>query len=157
MTDYIKQIRQKIGHDPLLLVGCGALIINEKDELLLQQRLDNKRWGLPGGALNLGETPPEAAAREVWEETGLRVSNLRLFGIYSGPGYYSQYPNGDVCYFVIHTFYTRTYEGTLLQETDETLAHRFFARNALPDGLNETDRLTIEDWQAGRHPIRDLL
>ncbi len=45
-------------------------------------------WTLPGGGLEAGETPAEAAVREVWEETGLRTTAVRLLfeGTYQDDG-----------------------------------------------------------------------
>ncbi len=42
---YIMDLRQKIGTQPLIMVGASILIINENNELLLQLRKDNKCWG----------------------------------------------------------------------------------------------------------------
>ena len=53
--------------------------------LLLMQRSDNGAWGLPGGYVEIGESVVEAAAREVVEETGVRVEVERLVGVYSDP------------------------------------------------------------------------
>lgn len=44
--------------------------------------------GVPGGLMELGETAEETAIRDAYEETGLRVINMRLFGVYSGPDQY---------------------------------------------------------------------
>ncbi|HTY45889.1 MAG TPA: NUDIX hydrolase [Patescibacteria group bacterium] len=43
-------------------------------------------WALPGGFLDYGESLEEAAAREVKEETGLELTELRQFHTYSDPG-----------------------------------------------------------------------
>ena len=45
--------------------------------------------------MELGETVQDTARREVFEETGLRLGKLELFGMYSGPDYYKTFPNGD--------------------------------------------------------------
>lgn len=67
-TNYIEWIRSKVGHDRIILVFAGGYIRNEKGELLLQKRGDSNKWGFPGGAVELGETPEMAAIREVKED-----------------------------------------------------------------------------------------
>lgn len=51
--------------------------------MLLQRRGDTNKWGFPGGAIELGETPQMAAIREVKEETGLDVKVGRIIGVYT--------------------------------------------------------------------------
>jgi len=65
-------------------VGVGALIIEDGRVLLVKRGHPPLRgeWSIPGGALEVGETLREAAAREVCEETGLTVQVLDLLGIY---------------------------------------------------------------------------
>ena len=58
--------------------ACGALIHNDAILMVQHQELTRSYWTLPGGGLEAGETPAEAAVREVWEETGLRVRAVRL-------------------------------------------------------------------------------
>ncbi len=50
-----------------------ALIVNEKDEILIGQRTDNGIWTTPGGGNNPGETPKDTIKRELFEETGLAL------------------------------------------------------------------------------------
>ncbi|MDF4866785.1 NUDIX hydrolase, partial [Vibrio parahaemolyticus] len=45
-SDYIKEIRSKIGTMPLLIPSVAGVILNENQELLLQQKSDNT-WSLP--------------------------------------------------------------------------------------------------------------
>ncbi|MBQ5425693.1 MAG: NUDIX domain-containing protein, partial [Pseudobutyrivibrio sp.] len=96
--NYIGDLRKVIGHDTIMTVGCGVLVENEKGQVLLQKRSDNGQWCVPGGALELGETYKEAAARELREEVGIEVKELQLFGLYSGDDRMITYPNQDVVY-----------------------------------------------------------
>ena len=67
-----------------LQIAC-TFVVDRSGALLLQQRDDKAPyypnvWGLPGGAVEAGETPAEAAVRELWEEASIRPSApVRLF------------------------------------------------------------------------------
>ena len=54
--------------------AAGGIIISEKGELLMIFR--RGKWDLPKGKIDQGETPPQAAIREVKEETGLSMVEL---------------------------------------------------------------------------------
>ena len=57
-----------------------AVFIRRDDKVLMQQRKGSHgagTWSLPGGHLEFGETPEQAAEREVLEETGCQTKNLR--------------------------------------------------------------------------------
>ena len=53
--------------------------------VLIERRFAPPGWAIPGGFIDVGETAEEAAVREVREETGLDVTLLELFGVYSDP------------------------------------------------------------------------
>lgn len=146
-TNYIKEMRKQVGHAPLMTTACGVIIENSEGKILLQQRRDNGRWGIPGGAMEIGEKYVETARREVWEEVGIEVENLQLFGIYSGENKILVYPNSDICCVSCIIFRTTEYSGEILQDTEEASGHRFFDRNHLPDEINEFDKGCIEDWK----------
>lgn len=59
-----------------------AAIADEHGRLLLIQRADDGLWALPGGAIDMGETPVEGAKREALEETGLVVEATDLLGVW---------------------------------------------------------------------------
>jgi 8-oxo-dGTP pyrophosphatase MutT (NUDIX family) len=61
--------------------SVSAVIFDRRRRLLLQQRSDGGQWGLPGGAVEIGESLATAVAREVLEETGLSVVPRRLIGV----------------------------------------------------------------------------
>lgn len=64
-------------------VSVAAIIINENDEVLLLDhvlRLSSS-WGIPGGFVDRGEQPEDALKRELREETGLELNNIKLFRV----------------------------------------------------------------------------
>ncbi|MET9783625.1 NUDIX hydrolase [Nocardiopsis alba] len=67
---------------PLHSVSVAGAVVREDGRLLTIRRADNGRWELPGGVLELAETPKEGVRREVWEETGVHVQVGRLTGVY---------------------------------------------------------------------------
>ena len=64
-------------------VSAAAIITNPKGEVLLLNHLlrPYSGWGLPGGFLNAAEQPEEAIRRELREETGLELENLKMFSV----------------------------------------------------------------------------
>ena len=62
-----------------LAVGDGA-VIDDAGRILLIQRADNHKWAMPGGALEVGETPAQGVQREVLEETGISCQAVALIG-----------------------------------------------------------------------------
>ncbi|VDH01089.1 RNA pyrophosphohydrolase [Lysinibacillus sphaericus] len=146
--NYIQNMRKLIGHETLFTVGCGVMIV-KNDQLLLQHRIDEDSWCIPGGVMELGETFEETVKREATEETGLSVDKLELFGIYSGEDCYAEYSNGDQVYSVQVIFIAHSTSGELLQEGEESREHRFFAPHNLPDNLNLRQKSFILDWARG--------
>ncbi|MCP8970831.1 NUDIX hydrolase [Ectobacillus ponti] len=133
---YMEEIRELVGTRPLIMVGSAVLVTNEQHEILLQLRSDTGDWGVPGGAMEPGETIEETAARELLEETGLSSRNLRFLGVLSGKEFYYRYPHGDEVYNVIHVFQTDRVQGEL-QTDDEGIALKYFPIDRLPK-LNMT-------------------
>ncbi|EON72741.1 NUDIX hydrolase [Lysinibacillus sphaericus] len=148
MNDYIKTMRQMIGHETLLTIGCGAIIEDDIGRILLQKRTDNNIWGIPGGILEIGETYEETVKREVFEETNLILNNVSLFGLYSGKNGFAEYSNGDKVFSVQIIFYSNDYQGTL-QINDESSELHFVSRNEIPLNLNPHQAPFIMDWHNG--------
>jgi 8-oxo-dGTP diphosphatase len=65
------------------LVGVGAVVIRGAEILMIKRGKPPREgsWSLPGGLQELGETVHEAAAREVMEETGIRITNIALLDV----------------------------------------------------------------------------
>jgi 8-oxo-dGTP pyrophosphatase MutT (NUDIX family) len=129
--DYILQLRQYIGHRPILMVGAAILVVDEQDRLLLMKRSDSGRWGPPGGSTEPGERVEEAAKRETLEETGLEIGEMTLFGVFSGPELYYKYPNGDEVYNVTIVYLSRDWRGEV-QINHEHTEYRWFAVDDIP-------------------------
>jgi len=66
------------------IVGVGALIVEDGRVLLVKRGHPPLKgeWSVPGGAVEIGETLREAAAREACEETSLTVQVMDLLGVY---------------------------------------------------------------------------
>ncbi len=129
--DYIKWIRSKVGHEKIIIVYAGGCIFNKNGEVLLQKRADCNKWGFPGGAIELGETPEMAAKREVKEETGLDIEVQKLIGIYTDSDVV--YPNGDKAHSICICYEMKIIGGELVCDKDETLELKFFSLNDMPE------------------------
>jgi len=63
--NYVKYLRDRIGHDVVNFMGVNVLIINESNQILLQKRGTYPfKWGLIGGITELGESLEETAISE---------------------------------------------------------------------------------------------
>ena len=147
MSNYILDLRKTVGHRPLLQVGASVIVENEAGEVLLQLRTDNQLWGYAGGSVELDEVVEEAAARELYEETGLRAKTLELFGVFSGPDMHYTYPNGDEVSNIDIVFLCREWEGELTPQEEEVKVLRFFAAEDIPDALMPPNIRPLRLWQ----------
>lgn len=145
MKNYIKLIRKKVGHQNIFLNFVVGIIFNSKGDILLQKRGDSLKWGLPGGAVELGESFDQAARREVFEETGLTIDIKDLLGIYSGKKYHEIRSNSDETQPVVVAFYATANSGNLNVTGDETVELKYFNENKLPKIHNQQHTDIIND------------
>ena len=132
MTSYIDWIRQRVGHEKILLVFASACIRDQAGRVLWQHRADFGWWGLPGGVLELDESLPECIVREAREETGLEVEPVRLIGVYTSPDFDVTYPNGDRAQQVTACFECRIVNGRARADGNETLDLAWFEADHPP-------------------------
>lgn len=79
-----------------IVPSVNVVAVDADGRILLIHRTDNDNWALPGGAMDLGESLPEAAVRETYEETGIKVEIVCLVGIYTDPRHVILYTsNGE--------------------------------------------------------------
>lgn len=140
---YIKEIRKHIGHAPMLSAGATVAVIKD-GKILLNLRSDTNTWGIPGGALELGETLEQTAARELKEETNLSASAYLLLNVFSGPDFYFKYPNGDELYSVVTLFLAQDASGELRITDGESVQLRYFGKDELP--ILESRAAVILEW-----------
>ena len=104
ISEYLRGIRDRVGHDLVLLPAVCVLIWDDDGRLLLMQEAETRKWQTIGGMVDPDESPWDAARREALEEAGVDVRLDRVRAALGGPGYRVYYPNGDVCSYVSTVF-----------------------------------------------------
>ena len=123
----------------------AAVIPELNGKIVLVRRAMEPRsgtWVFPGGYVDMGEAVDDAARRETWEETGLRVQLERMLGVYSR--------DGDE---VVLIAYAGQVIGGELTPGDEESEAAWFSPDALPadDQLGFwSTRLALQEWLRGR-------
>lgn len=150
MNEYLKNLRDQVGHMPILVCGASVIVENEKGEILLQLRKDNNCWGYAGGLVDINEVVEEAAKRELFEETGITAHSLELFGVFSGEKMYHIYPHGDEISVVDIVYTCKDFSGEPKGDLIESLDAKFFAIDQLPDHISPVCVLALEKYLATR-------
>jgi 8-oxo-dGTP diphosphatase len=111
--------------NPSVMVGAMALIQDEHGRLLILEHTYRRKvpWGLPGGWLRSAESPEAGLAREVLEETGLRV---RVETLLAADFWGSSQ---------LDLLYRCTVQSGSYQSSDETGLHRWAPLDDLPELL----------------------
>jgi ADP-ribose pyrophosphatase YjhB (NUDIX family) len=78
----LEPLRASVFARPTPVAMGDAAVIDEEGRILLIQRADNGKWAMPGGALEVGETPAEGVEREALEETGVPCRAVSLVGVF---------------------------------------------------------------------------
>lgn len=127
--DFILRIRERLGHEPLWLVGATAVVVHE-GRLLLVKRADTGEWAPVAGIVEPGEHSADAAEREVWEEARVRAEVVKLAAVGVTREY--AYPNGDRTRFTDHTYRLRYVSGEPEVGDDESTEVGWYPLDALP-------------------------
>lgn len=134
---------ERINHIPFIQTGSAIIIRNEKDEILLQERTDRNKWGLPGGCQDLGENLRDTAVREAYEETGIKLNSneLILIDTLSGSSRKNSYPNGDIVYnnTSLYLANVKIEKGLNLKGDSETKRLKFFNLEDIPNNIMDED------------------
>jgi 8-oxo-dGTP pyrophosphatase MutT (NUDIX family) len=128
--DFIATLRAHIGHDLLWLSTAAGVVLDSDDRVLLGRRSDTGGWALPGGIIDPAEEPADAAAREIFEETGVLAVPERLVAATVSPP--MTYPNGDQVRYLELTFRCRPVGGQARVNDAESLEVGWHPLAALP-------------------------
>ena len=140
---FVLDLRRSLGHDRLFLPGvCGVVVRDDLEPrrpyVLFGRRTDNGRWSLPSGIVEPDEQPATTLAREVWEETRVRVDVGRLVLLTVDPELV--YPNGDRCQYVSMTFRCRYLDGEAAVGDDESSEVAWRPADEPPADLDDLQR-----------------
>ena len=141
ISPFIANLRRKIGHELLHLMGINAVVLNDRREILLVDSRETGLWMPIGGGVEPGEEPADTAVREVFEETGVHVEPKRLVGVYDGP--VVTYSNGDLVHYVTLVFLCRAISGQPHAHDDENRDARYFPLDQLP-AMKPDHRLSVD-------------
>ena len=137
----------RISHIPFIQTGAAIIIRNEKGQILLQERTDRNKWGLPGGCQDLGEDLRNTAVREAYEETGIIINpnEIELIDTLSGSSRKNSYPNGDIVYnnTSLYLADVSMIDASNLKGDSETKKLRFFDFNEVPENLMDRDLIKV--------------
>lgn len=125
-------------------VGCGAFILNEKNELLLQQRKKSPEagyWSIPGGRLEMFETFEEAVKREIKEEVGVDIQVIDELGICD------HIIKSEQKHWVSPSFLCKIIKGKpTIMEPDKHADLKWFSLEELPENITITTQNAIKNY-----------
>lgn len=126
---------------------CAAAILTDAEGRVLLLWQPRGTYGLPGGVVEPGETPPQAAVREAREEIGVEIGLEHLIGTYYLRG-------GGKVDMVNSVYKARVISGTPhVADKNEVLRLEWFAPGALPTPINNDARVAVPDFWAGRRGV----
>jgi predicted kinase/ADP-ribose pyrophosphatase YjhB (NUDIX family) len=134
ISPHVRNLRDKVGHDLLLLPSTAVLPRDGAGRLLLVRLIDTGNWATIGGAVEPDESPRESAVREAKEESGVTVRLGGVLGVLGGPEYRVTYPNGDQTAYIVTVFDATVIAGAPRPDGDETSEVGWFKPEELPLG-----------------------
>ncbi|WP_028778783.1 NUDIX domain-containing protein [Shimazuella kribbensis] len=129
-----------------IVPAASAVVIDDKNRILLQKRRDNNLWSLPGGGMELGESIEETIVREVMEETGFNVEVVKCIGIYTDPKHVIEYSDGEIRQQFSICFACQIIDGSM-QVSSESKEVEFISLDQLENlEMHPAQRVRINDY-----------
>jgi 8-oxo-dGTP pyrophosphatase MutT (NUDIX family) len=134
-----------------MVPSVNVVVVNDAGEILMIRRSDNGNWAVPGGAIDLGESLTEAAARETREETGIECRITGIVGIYTDPRHIILYTSNGEARQEFSIVLTATATGGQPTPSDESTEVRWVPSDDLAGyQMDRSMRLRLEHYLAGR-------
>lgn len=127
-------------YDPKVAV---IVLVEHAGAVLLVRRgvsPEKGKWALPAGFINAGEAPTDAAMRELYEETGLYIGNMRLIDVFPNPG------DGNADILIC---YSAQVHGGTLRAADDAEDAAFFLPHTLPETAFLSTQWLLDRWLRG--------
>lgn len=138
-SGYIADVRRFVGNRLLLVPSVTLCIFDGHGRLLLLRHHEGNTWSTPGGAIEPGESPAQAAAREAQEELALQVRPTAVIGVFGGPQFEIRYANGDRTTYVTTAFHCEVVAGELRPDGVEVHEATYVTEDSWRD-------LDVADW-----------
>ncbi len=133
ISPHLARLRAVIGHDLVMLPSVSVIVVDDEGRLMLVRHAGHHDgWAVPGGAVDLGESPADAAVREIREETGVEIDLPRLVDVLGGEDYEVTYPNGDRVAYVTAVYRAAFAGGTPVADQEEISELGWFTPQQLP-------------------------
>lgn len=135
VTEWLESVGRGVTGYVTPKVAVGAVVGNERGELLLIQRGDSGVWLYPTGWADIGYSASEVAVKEVFEETGIETCPVRLIGVLDG----QRFGAGALPFYSV-VFHLHAVGGDLHPHPLEARQVGWFAEDALPSPLAAAER-----------------
>ena len=144
--DYWHRIRQAVGKETLILPGAAGAITQDGKILLVRHNLI-KKWQIPGGVQEIGESVQQTVEREIKEELGLDLVAGSLIGVYSHPKWTIELPDGSKIQQLTFFFSMEGEISAIRMQASEIAAYQFFAPDEIPEDTFECCKQKVSDWR----------
>jgi ADP-ribose pyrophosphatase YjhB (NUDIX family) len=144
--DYWQRIRQAVGEETLILPGAAGAITQAGKILLVRHNL-LKKWQIPGGIQEIGESVQQTAEREIKEELGLDLTAGSLISVTSHPKWTIELPDGSKIQQLTFFFSMEGEFSPIHVQASEIAAYQFFAPDEIPEDTFECCKQKVADWR----------
>ena len=142
--EQMEPLRAPVFSRPTPLAVGDAAVFDDKGRILLIQRADNGKWAMPGGALEVGETPAEGVVRETLEETGVQSQAVSLIGVFDSR-FCGSTSRHHLYHFVFLCEAVNHREVQKPSHANEVLDVGWFPEDGLPEAMDPGHTLRIPE------------